>query len=183
VAAQDGQPEQAVERQQTPAEEAEDLDLAGRSVVVATGARYGKLAVPRLEELEGISVHYAATHVEAQTCRRDPVAVVGGGNSAGQAAVFLCRDAARVSLLVRGGDLAESMSRYLADRIERSAGIEVLLHTTRAGSETSSRWTIEASSSPAPRPAGTPVASRCCWRPASPACSPSATFAADPSSG
>ena len=103
--------------------------VEGRTVVVATGARYRKLAVPRLEEFEGTSVHYAATHVEAQLCHGDPVAVVGGGNSAGQAAVFLTRHAARVSLLIRGSDLGRSMSRYLADRIERTPGIEVLRHT------------------------------------------------------
>jgi thioredoxin reductase (NADPH) len=103
--------------------------VAGRSVLVATGARYRKLAVPRLGEFEGTSVHYAATHLEAQACRRDPVAVVGGGNSAGQAAVFLASHAARVSLLVRGGDLRADMSHYLADRVERCPGVEVLLHT------------------------------------------------------
>jgi thioredoxin reductase (NADPH) len=103
--------------------------VEGRTVVVATGARYRKLPVPRLEEFEGTSVHYAATHVEAQLCHGDPVAVVGGGNSAGQAAVFLMKHAARVSLLIRGGDLGRSMSRYLADRIERTSGIEVLRHT------------------------------------------------------
>jgi thioredoxin reductase (NADPH) len=103
--------------------------VEGRTVVVATGARYRKLPVPRLEEFEGTSVHYAATHVETQLCHGDPVAVVGGGNSAGQAAVFLMKHAARVSLLIRGGDLGRSMSRYLADRIERTPGIEVLRHT------------------------------------------------------
>lgn len=103
--------------------------VEGRTVVVATGARYRKLPVPRLEEFEGTSVHYAATHVEAQLCHGDPVAVVGGGNSAGQAAVFLMKHAARVSLLIRGGDLGRSMSRYLADRIEHTPGIEVLRHT------------------------------------------------------
>jgi thioredoxin reductase (NADPH) len=103
--------------------------VAGRTVVVATGARYRRLAVPRLDEFEGASVHYAATQVEARSCRGDPVAVVGGGNSAGQATIFLTHHAARVRLLIRGGDLKESMSRYLADRIERSAGVEVLRHT------------------------------------------------------
>jgi thioredoxin reductase (NADPH) len=103
--------------------------VAARTVVVATGARYRRLAVPRLEEFEGTSVHYAATPVEARLCRGDPVAVVGGGNSAGQAAVFLTRFARRVSLLVRGDDLRADMSRYLADRIERLPGVEVLLHT------------------------------------------------------
>jgi thioredoxin reductase (NADPH) len=100
-----------------------------RTVLIATGARYRKLPVPRLEEFEGTSVHYAATTIEARLCQGDPVAVVGGGNSAGQAALFLARRAARVRLLIRGGDLAKSMSRYLADRIERNGRVAVLLHT------------------------------------------------------
>jgi thioredoxin reductase (NADPH) len=98
----------------------------GRVVVIATGARYSKLDVPRLAEFEGTSVHYAATHVEARLCRNEPVAVVGGGNSAGQAAVYLARYSARVLLLIRGDDLTRSMSRYLADRIERNPKIDVL---------------------------------------------------------
>lgn len=99
------------------------------TVLVATGARYRKLDVPRLQEFERTSVYYAATQIEAQLCRRDPVAVVGGGNSAGQAALFLAQHASCVRLLVRGDDLARSMSRYLADRIERTRGIEILLCT------------------------------------------------------
>ena len=74
--------------------------------MIATGARYRRLDVPRLEEFEGTSVYYAATPMEAQLCRGDPVAVVGGGNSAGQAALFLAEHAARVRLLVRDDDLA-----------------------------------------------------------------------------
>jgi thioredoxin reductase (NADPH) len=103
--------------------------IATRTVVIATGARYRKLAVPRLEEFEGISVYYAATQVEAQRCRNDYVAVVGGGNSAGQASLFLARSAERVQLLVRSDDLARDMSRYLVDQIERNDRIDVLLHT------------------------------------------------------
>jgi thioredoxin reductase (NADPH) len=101
-----------------------------RSVVIATGARYRRLNVPRLEEFERCGdVYYAATVAEALACRRHPVAIVGGGNSAGQAALFLSRHAARVRMFVRGGDLAENMSRYLIDRIERNPAIEVHLHT------------------------------------------------------
>ena len=103
--------------------------LTGRTVLIATGARYRRLDVPRLEELEGTSVYYAATQIEAQLCAGDPVAVVGGGNSAGQATLFLSRHVAKLRLLLRGGDLGASMSRYLADRIERSPDIEVRLHT------------------------------------------------------
>ena len=103
--------------------------VAARTVVIATGAHYRKLPVPRLEELEGISVYYAATWMEAQLCRGDPVAVVGGGNSAGQATVFLAQHTPTVRLIVRHGDLARDMSRYLADRIERAPNVEVMLHT------------------------------------------------------
>src|SRR5215207_4653531 len=94
-------------------------EVAGRSVIVATGARYRRLDIPRLERFEGVSVHYAATEAEAQMCRGNEVAVVGGGNSAGQTAVFLADRVAKVYLLIRGGDLGKSMSRYLIDRIER----------------------------------------------------------------
>jgi thioredoxin reductase (NADPH) len=103
--------------------------VSALAVVIATGARYRKLAVPGLEELEGTSVHYAATLMEAQLCRGDPVAVVGGGNSAGQATVFLAEHAAQVHLVVRGDDLAENMSRYLVERIEASPAVEILRHT------------------------------------------------------
>jgi thioredoxin reductase (NADPH) len=103
-------------------------EVAGRSVIVATGARYRRLDIPRLEQFEGSSVHYAATEAEAQMCRGNEVAVVGGGNSAGQAAVFLADRVAKLYLLIRGGDLGKSMSRYLIDRIERTNKIELLGH-------------------------------------------------------
>jgi thioredoxin reductase (NADPH) len=105
----------------------DDERFTGRALVIATGARYRKLPVPRLEELEGVSVFYAATPLELPLCLNRPVVVVGGGNSAGQAALFLAQSAARVWLVVRGDDLGENMSRYLVDRIERSKRIEVLL--------------------------------------------------------
>jgi thioredoxin reductase (NADPH) len=100
----------------------------GRSVIVATGAQYRRLDVPRLEEFEGGGVYYAATQAEAQLCAGDPVVIVGGGNSAGQAAIFLSRQAADCRLLIRGGDLGKSMSRYLVDQIERNDSIEVVPH-------------------------------------------------------
>jgi thioredoxin reductase (NADPH) len=103
--------------------------LCGLTVVIATGARYRRLDLPRLEDFEGESVHYAATMAEAQLCRGDPVAVIGGGNSAGQAALFLARHAAHVTLVVREPDLGVNMSRYLADEIERTPAIDVLLHS------------------------------------------------------
>jgi thioredoxin reductase (NADPH) len=104
-------------------------EIQSRSVVIATGARYRRLAVPRLEEFEATSVYYAATEIEAQFCRMDPVAIVGGGNSAGQAAVFLSDHSPLVHLLVRGSDLGESMSRYLVDRIERIENVHVCLRS------------------------------------------------------
>jgi thioredoxin reductase (NADPH) len=100
-----------------------------RALVLATGARYRKLDVPGIERLEGTSVYYAATLWEALMCRFDDIAVVGGGNSAGQAAVFLSDHVPRVYLLVRHENLGRDMSRYLVDRIERNPRIEVLLHT------------------------------------------------------
>lgn len=94
--------------------------LQARAVVVATGARYRKLDLPRYAELEGNGIYYAATAMEAGLCAGSEVVVVGGGNSAGQAAVFLARHAAHVHVLVRGPGLAATMSRYLIDRIEAS---------------------------------------------------------------
>jgi thioredoxin reductase (NADPH) len=103
--------------------------LRARSVVLATGASYRRLAVPRLEEFEGAGVYYAATEVEAQMCEQSPVVVVGGANSAGQAAVFLARRVGHVSLLLRGGDLAARMSRYLVDQVEGEPAIDVCVRT------------------------------------------------------
>jgi thioredoxin reductase (NADPH) len=107
---------------------ADGESLRARTIIVATGVHYQRLPVPRLEEFEGSAAYYAATEMEAQMCVGDPVAVVGGGNSAGQAALFLSQHAARVHLVVRERELTENMSRYLADRIERSE-IEVMLDT------------------------------------------------------
>jgi thioredoxin reductase (NADPH) len=104
-------------------------ELLGRAVLIATGARYRRLPVARLEEFEGNSVYYAATLVEAHMCRRGSVAVIGGGNSAGQASLFLAQHAQSVSLLVRHDDLGRDMSRYLVDQIERHPRIQVLLNT------------------------------------------------------
>ncbi len=102
--------------------------VVGRTVVIATGAHYRRLSVPRLEDFEPTCVYYAATQIEARLCLGDPVVVVGGGNSAGQATVFLSRYAARVALVVREPELDVNMSRYLADRIGRLENVEVLLH-------------------------------------------------------
>jgi thioredoxin reductase (NADPH) len=101
----------------------------GRTVVIATGAQYRRLDVPRLDEFEMGGVYYAATQAEAQLCAGDPVLIVGGGNSAGQAAMFLSRHASQCRLLIRGGDLGKSMSRYLVDQIERNDLVRVCLHS------------------------------------------------------
>jgi thioredoxin reductase (NADPH) len=103
--------------------------VTARSVVIATGAMYRRLDLPRLEHFEQVSIYYAASQAEALLCRDAPVAIVGGGNSAGQAAVFLSRHAARVTLIAREPDLGEYMSRYLIDQIGRIANVRVMLGT------------------------------------------------------
>ncbi|MEU9318658.1 FAD-dependent oxidoreductase [Streptomyces sp. NPDC048295] len=100
-----------------------------QDVIIATGAEYRRLTVPGAEAWEGNSVHYAATVVEAQSCRGRPVAVIGGGNSAGQAAMFLSRTSDPVHLLVRGEDLDHSMSRYLVEAIAADPRIRVWVRT------------------------------------------------------
>jgi len=104
-------------------------ELLTRTVMIATGKSYRRLPVPRLEEYEGASVCYAATQVEARLCAGAPVAVIGGGNSAGQAAEFLSRQVPKVHLVVREAALTDFMSRYLSSRIERNPKVEVLLET------------------------------------------------------
>jgi thioredoxin reductase (NADPH) len=103
--------------------------VSTRCVLIATGALYRKLDVPGREPLEGMGVYYAATQTEAQMCRGSEVIVVGGGNSAGQAVMFLSEQTPKVLLLLREGDLRKSMSNYLAERIERAGNIEVLSDT------------------------------------------------------
>jgi thioredoxin reductase (NADPH) len=97
--------------------------ISTRTVVIATGAQYRKLPLENLSRFEGAGVYYGATFVEAQLCGGEEVVVVGGGNSAGQAAVFLAQTAKRVYMLVRSAGLAASMSRYLIRRIENSPTI------------------------------------------------------------
>jgi thioredoxin reductase (NADPH) len=103
--------------------------VTATSVIIATGASYNRLPVDRLGEFEGVGVYHAATQMEAQACSSGPVAIVGGGNSAGQAALFLSRTSPRVHLIIRGPSLAASMSRYLIDQIERDPRIVVQTHT------------------------------------------------------
>jgi thioredoxin reductase (NADPH) len=99
------------------------------TVVVATGARYRRLNVANLRDFEGRGIWYWASPIEARLCRNEEIVLVGGGNSAGQAAVFLRSFAAKIWMLVRGPSLAESMSQYLIDRIEATDNIEVLTQT------------------------------------------------------
>jgi len=99
--------------------------IAARAVVIATGARYRKLKIDNLARFEGAGVYYGATAIEAQLCRDDDVVIVGGGNSAGQAAMFLSQTAKHVDILVRSAGLSESMSRYLIRRIEDSPNIQL----------------------------------------------------------
>jgi thioredoxin reductase (NADPH) len=99
------------------------------AIVIATGARYRKLDLDNYSQFEGHGIHYAATAMEAQLCTREEVVVVGGGNSAGQAAVFLSRTASHVHIVVRGAGLAATMSDYLIRRIQGSANITVHAYT------------------------------------------------------
>jgi thioredoxin reductase (NADPH) len=99
--------------------------LRTRCVLVASGAEYRKLPVPRLAEFEGAGVYYAATDMEARQCRGEEAVVVGGGNSAGQAIAYLARHASRVHVVLRGQDLGARMSRYLVDRIEGNENVTI----------------------------------------------------------
>jgi thioredoxin reductase (NADPH) len=106
--------------------------LLGRSVVIATGARYRRLGLAGQDAFAG-EIYYAATDLEARRCQGQEVAVIGGANSAGQAAMFLSRYASRVRLLCRDSDLGIKMSQYLVDRIEHAPNIEVCLNTEATG--------------------------------------------------
>jgi thioredoxin reductase (NADPH) len=103
--------------------------VRARTFIIATGAEYRRPAIEGLSRFIGVGVYYAATHIEANLCKDEEVIVVGGGNSAGQAAVFLAGGCRHVHLLVRSGGLAESMSRYLIRRIEESPKITLRTHT------------------------------------------------------
>jgi thioredoxin reductase (NADPH) len=119
----------ACERRPFAVELDDGTRIPARAVIVASGVEYRKPASPDLARLQGAGVYYAATAMEAQVCRGEEVIVVGGGNSAGQAAVFLARAALRVHVLVRGAGLEARMSRYLIQRIEDNPAIDVRTHT------------------------------------------------------
>jgi thioredoxin reductase (NADPH) len=103
--------------------------VPARTVIIATGAEYRRPALVNLAQFEGAGVYYGATFVESQLCSHEEVIVVGGGNAAGQAAVFLAQSASQVHVLVRSDGLAASMSRYLVRRIEESPAIVLHSHT------------------------------------------------------
>ncbi|MGC1687280.1 MAG: FAD-dependent oxidoreductase [Candidatus Acidiferrales bacterium] len=109
--------------------------IAARSVVIASGAQYNKPPISNLQQFEGAGIYYGATYMESQLCEGEDVVVVGGGNSAGQAAVFLSQTARKVYMLVRSGNLSDSMSRYLIQRIEENPGIELHFKTEIVGLE------------------------------------------------
>lgn len=107
--------------------------ICARSIVIATGSRYRKLAVDQADRFEGQSLYYGATSIEASFCVDDEVFVIGSGNSAGQAAVYLSEHSRHVHLLVRGKDLSSSMSQYLINRIEASPKITLRTESEIAG--------------------------------------------------
>ncbi len=107
--------------------------VCARAIIIATGVQYRRLPIDRLEEFEGVGVYYAATDVEARWCRETEAVVIGGGNSAGQAAMFLSRTAKHVHLLVRGDSLAASMSDYLSSRLEADPSITIHYRTEMTG--------------------------------------------------
>lgn len=100
-----------------------------RAIVIATGAQYNKPQIPNLLKFEGQGVYYGATFMEAQLCGHEDLIVIGGGNSAGQAAVFLSQTVGKVHMLVRSSQLSDTMSRYLIQRIEENPAIDLHYHT------------------------------------------------------
>src|SRR5947207_2096202 len=123
----------------------DNMRVPARTIIIATGAEYRVPTIENLSEFKGVGVYYGATFMEAQLCRGEESVVMGGGTSAGQAAVFLAQTAKRVHMLVRGSGLAESMSRYLIRRIEQNPAIVLRTNTEIVALEGSShlervRW-------------------------------------------
>ncbi|MGB0036144.1 MAG: FAD-dependent oxidoreductase [Candidatus Acidiferrales bacterium] len=109
--------------------------LAARAIVISTGAQYNKPRIANLEKFEGQGIYYGATFMESQLCEQEDIIIVGGGNSAGQAAVFLSQTARKVHVLVRSSALSDTMSRYLIQRIEENSAIELHYGTEIVGLE------------------------------------------------
>jgi len=140
-------------------ETADGGSVRARAIVIATGAEYRKLDLPDLAKYEGVGVYYGATFIEAQRCSSDAVIIVGGGNSAGQAATFLSRSSAHVHILVRAEGLASSMSRYLIRRIEETPNITLHTRTRIVGLSGGDRleqvtWTNDATGETSTHPIG-----------------------------
>jgi thioredoxin reductase (NADPH) len=113
--------------------------VRGRAIIVASGVEYRKLALPNIDHFLGVGIYYAATYIEAQLCKDEDIVIVGGGNSAGQAAVFLASNCKHVHLLVRSNGLADSMSRYLVRRIDDTPNITLRTCTEITALEGDSR--------------------------------------------
>ena len=130
-------PDEVVNLEQRGAEFRIDLSnkeqVKAKTVIIASGARYKRLGVGSLDDYEGSHVHYWASPMEARLCKNQEVVLVGGGNSAGQAAVYLASHASKVYMLVRGTGLAATMSRYLIDRISATPNIELVIHSEITG--------------------------------------------------
>jgi thioredoxin reductase (NADPH) len=109
--------------------------LAARAIVIATGAQYNKLRIDNFAKFEGQGIYYGATHMESQLCEAEDLVVVGGGNSAGQAAVFLSQTGSKVHMLVRSGELSDTMSRYLIQRLDENPNVELHYKTEVTGLE------------------------------------------------
>jgi thioredoxin reductase (NADPH) len=114
---------------------ADGSKLKTRCVLIATGVNYRRLTVPQFHDFEGAGIYYAATEMEARLCRGDQVVVVGAGNSAGQAIVYLSQYARRVHVVLRGDDLGKSMSRYLVERVEQIENVTIHRETSVSGVE------------------------------------------------
>lgn len=130
-----GATELACDRQPYAVQIDEGARVPARAVIIATGADYRRPALENLSQFEGAGVYYGATPMEAQVCAGEEVIVVGGGNSAGQAAVFLAQTVTRVHMLVRGDGLADTMSRYLIRRIDEHPAIVLRTRTEIVGLE------------------------------------------------
>jgi len=107
--------------------------LTARSILIATGVTYRQLPIPGIKKYEGVGIYYSATTVEAQMCGGQTIVIIGGGNSAGQAAVFMSKHFKEVILIIRGSDLTKSISNYLVQRIEIIDNINLMTHTEVTG--------------------------------------------------